>query len=163
MTAAPPDDQPLFDAVLVPHRSLSPWGFWLVMAGVTSISFIAGLVFLLQGAWPVFGFFGLDVALIYFAFRASYRSGNLYETVRLTPGELSIQRVLPSGQKRSWTFQPYWLRVHMDDPPAPGSQLTVTSHGKSLVIGAFLSPDERVEFAQALRDALARARNWSPV
>lgn len=132
------------------------------MAGVAVVSFVAGLAFLLEGAWPVFGFFGLDVALIYFAFRASYRSGHLYETVRLTRGELAIQRVLPSGQVRSWSFQPYWLRVHIDEPPVPASQLTLSSHGRSLVIGSFLSPGERVELAHALRAALSRAREWTP-
>lgn len=156
------DDPPLFSVVLTPHRSLSPWGFWLVMGGVALISFAAGLVFLLIGAWPVLGFFGVDVALVYFAFRANYRSGHLYETVRLTRSELAIQRVLPSGQTRSWSFQPYWLRVHMDEPPVPGSQLTLTSHGRSLVIGSFLSPGERVELAHALRAALSQARDWAP-
>ncbi len=162
MATPAPAEPPLFNVVLTPNRSLSPAGFWIVMVGVAAISFTAGLVFLLQGAWPVFGFFGLDVALIYFAFRASYRSGNLYETVRLTREELAIRRVLPSGQTRSWSFQPYWLRVHMDEPPVPGSQLTLTSHGKSLVIGSFLSPAERVELARALRAALSRARDWAP-
>lgn len=162
MTAPVPDDPPLFNAVLTPHRSLSPTGFWLLMGGVALVSFTAGLVFLLKGAWPVFGFFGVDVALVYFAFRASYRSGHLYETVRLTRGELSIQRVLPSGQTRSWTFQPYWLRVHIDEPAVPSSQLTLTSHGRSVAIGSFLSPAERVELARALRDALSRARDWAP-
>lgn len=162
MTAPAPDDPPLFNVVLTPHRSLSPMGFWLLMGGVALVSFTAGLVFLLKGAWPVFGFFGVDVALVYFAFRASYKSGHLYETVRLTRGELAIERVLPSGQTRSWSFQPYWLRVHIDEPPVPGSQLTLTSHGRSLVIGSFLSPGERVELARALRAALSRARDWAP-
>lgn len=162
MTVAAKDDSPLFDAVLTPHRSLSPLGFWLLMGGVTLVSFVAGLAFVLEGAWPVVGFFGLDVALVYFAFRASYKSADLYETVRLTRRELAIQRVLPSGQVRSWSFQPYWLRVHIDEPPAPGSQLTLSSHGRSLVIGSFLSPGERVEFARALRTALSQAREWAP-
>ena len=162
MATSAPDDPPLFNAMLTPHRSLSPRGFWFVMGGVALISFTAGMVFWAQGAWPVCGFFGLDVALVYFAFRASYRSGHLYETVRLTRSELAIQRVLPSGQTRSWSFQPYWLRVHIDEPPVPGSQLTLTSHGRSLVIASFLSPGERVELARALRAALSRARDWAP-
>lgn len=162
MTAPTPDDSPLFNAVLTPHRSLSPGGFWLVMGGVALFSFAAGLAFLWKGAWPVLGFLGVDVALVYFAFRANYRSGHLYETVRLTRSELAVQRVLPSGQMRGWSFQPYWLRVHIDEPPVPGSQLTLTSHGRSLAIGAFLSPGERLELANALRAALSRARDWAP-
>lgn len=151
-------DAALFDAVLLPHRSLSPVGFVVLMACVGVVSFTAGMVFLLAGAWPVVGFFGLDVALIYLAFRMSYRSGRLRETVRLTKDALTVRRILPSGAVRSWTFQPYWLRVEMDDPPEHHSQLRLTSHGQVLVIGAFLTPAERLELARALETALRRQR-----
>ncbi len=146
----------LFDAVLYPHRSLPPRGFAILMILVASVSFAAGLAFLLMGAWPVMGFFGLDVLLIYVAFRMNYRAGRTRETVRMSRAELSIQRHLPSGKMLSWSFQPYWLRVEMDDPPGDRSELALTSHGRRLVIGAFLSPAERLEVARALRAALAR-------
>ncbi len=148
----------LFDAVLVPHRSLSPGGFWLLMALISGVSFVSGMYFVLKGAWPVTGYFGLDVLLIYLAFKASYRSARLHETVRLTEDSLIVERVSPSGRRARWTFQPYWLRVEMDDPPEHASRLTLTSHGRTLVIGAFLSPDERSEVANALKDALRRCR-----
>lgn len=148
----------LFDAVLYPHRSLGPKGFWLLMGAISLVSFAAGLAFLLSGAWPVFGFFGLDVLLMYWAFKASYRSGRLRETVRLTPEALMIERVSPGGRVQRWSFQPYWLRVELDEPPRHGSQIVLASHGRRLIIGAFLSPDERGEFAVALREALDRAR-----
>ena len=146
----------LFDAVLYPHRSLPPRGFALLMILISAVSFAAGLAFLLMGAWPVMGFFGLDVLLIYVAFRVSYRSGRISETLRMSRSELSIRRILPNGKMLSWSFQPYWLRVEMDDPPRHRSELTLSSHGRRLVIGAFLSPDERIEVARALRAALAR-------
>ena len=147
-----------FDAVLVPHRSLSPGGFWLLMALISGVSFVSGMYFVLKGAWPVTGYFGLDVLLIYLAFRASYRSARLHETVKLTEDALVVERVSPSGRRARWTFQPYWLRVEMDDPPEHASRLTLASHGRSLVIGAFLSPDERFEVAKALKDALQCCR-----
>ena len=148
-----------FDAELRPHRSLSPVGFLILMLVVAGVSFAAGIVFLLQGAWPVFGFFGLDVLAVYVAFRLSYRSGRLRETVQLTEKELLVTRVLPSGRSRRWTFAPNWLQVRMDDPPRHQSQLMLSSHGQRLAIGAFLTPAERLEVAKALRDALARWRS----
>ena len=147
-----------FDAVLHPHRSLSPLGFLILMMVLSAVSFTTGIAFLLMGAWPVFGFFGLDVLLVYFAFRANYKSGLVYETLRLTRNELAVQRVLPTGESKTWSFQPYWLRVEMDDPPRYDSELRLASHGNSLVIGAFLPMDEKVEVAQALKAALARSR-----
>lgn len=151
--------QVYFDAVLRPHRSLGPLGFAVVMAVFAGLSLTFGAWFLLQGAWPVFGYFGLDLALLYIAFRVNYRGGRLYETVRLTEDALVVRRIEPHGQARSWTFQPYWLRVSMDDPPRHESQVTLSSHGQSLVVGAFLSPEERLDFAKALRAALERLRS----
>jgi len=148
----------LFDAVLQPHRSLSPPGFVVLMVAVSLICFVAGAVFVIAGAWPVMGFFGLDVLLIYVAFRVNYGAARRYETVRLTEDTLVVERVTPSGQRQTWRFQPYWLRVSMDDPPRHDSKIVLSSHGRSLVIGAFLSPSERLEFAQALRGALDKLR-----
>ena len=147
-----------FDAVLHPHRSLSPIGFLILMVVLSAVSFTTGIAFLMMGAWPVFGFFGLDVLLVYIAFRANYRSGLVYETLRLTRDELSVRRVMPSGESKSWSFQPYWLRIEMDDPPRYDSELRLSSHGNSLVIAAFLPMEEKVEVAEALKAALALAR-----
>lgn len=148
----------VFDAVLTPHRSLPPRGFVILMSAVCAVSFAAGLVFFLVGAWPVVGFLGLDVLLIYLAFRLSYRSGRCYETVSLTRAALTVSRVDARGRGRSWRFQPTWLQVVMDDPPEHHSQLTLRSHGESLSIGAFLAPEERLDLARALRRALADLR-----
>ncbi len=132
------------------------------MAAVVVISFTAGVAFMMMGAWPVFGFFGLDAALIFLAFKVNYRSARMYETVRLTEEKLTVVRVNSSGRVQRWSFQPYWLRINMDDPPREDSKLVLTSHGKSLVIGSFLSPDERVEFARALESELHKLREPPP-
>ncbi len=155
-------DPALFDAVLEPHRSLSRSGFLTLMAVVVVVSFAAGIAFALMGAWPVFGFFGLDAALIYIAFRVNYRSARMYETVRLTEDTLTVVRVDASGQVRRWSFQPYWLRVNIDDPPRRDSKLMLSSHGKSLAIGSFLAPHERLDFARALETALHKLREPAP-
>jgi uncharacterized membrane protein len=152
----------LFDAVLHPHRSLSPRGFGILMGCVGALTFGLGLGFWAIGAWPVFGLLGLDLVLLWVAFRISYRSARLYERVRLTPAELTVQRVEPDGKARAWRFQPYWLRVTMDDPPEHDSQVMLSSHGRRLVVGSFLSPEERLDFAKALGAALERARDPAP-
>jgi len=151
-----------FDAVLHPHRSLPPAGFLVLMILLSGVSFVTGVAFLMLGAWPVFGFFGLDVLLVYLAFRINYRSGRIYETVTLTESELEIRRIDPSGTTKRWTFQPYWLRIHIDDPPGYDSELTISSHGRSLVIGSFLGPDEKLDLARALAAAVARIKRAEP-
>ncbi len=155
-----PRDRTLFDAELTPHRSLSPRGFVILMSAVCAISFAAGLAFYLAGAWPVVGFLGADVLLIYLAFKINYRRGRLVERLHLTRDSLTVSRVWPGGRSRSWEFQPYWLQVEMADPPRHDSQLVLRSHGRSLVVGSFLTKEERAEVATALRTALTRVRQF---
>jgi uncharacterized membrane protein len=169
-TGEPPRTPLLFDARLTPHRSLSRFGFLILMIAVGTVSFIAGLAFFLAGAWPVVGFLGLDVALVYIAFRVTYRRARAYETLRLTRDNLLVEHVTHRGQKRTWRFQPYWLQVFMDEPASgpeigpetgpktSGGRLLLRSHGRSLEIAGFLAPAERADLARALREALARAR-----
>jgi uncharacterized membrane protein len=149
---------PLFSALLTPHRSLGPTGFMVLMGTISAISFGTGLMFYLMGAWPVMGFMGLDVALIYVAFKLNYRAGKLYETVDLTPDSLTVTRVQPSGKAQSWSFNPYWVRLRLDERVGQSSELSVASHGERLVIASFLSDPEREDFARALRAALSEAK-----
>lgn len=149
---------PLFEAVLTPHRSLSRAGFRLLMALAAAVAFGAGMMFLIAGAWPVTGFFGLDVLLIYLAFKASYRSGRLSETVRVTRDRVIVRRVPPSGRPKTWTLPSYWTRVGVDDAEAHHCRVTLNAEGRSVVVGSFLSPEERLDLAEALRRALLRSR-----
>ena len=139
-----------FRAVLTPHRSLGPTGFLVLMAALGGISFVTGLVFYLAGAWPVMGFFGLDVALVYFAFKLNYRSGRLYETVELTPAQLTWTRVHPSGRREQFDCNPYWARVNLREWPDGRTDLRIVAEGKELAFGRFLTDDERRDFARRL-------------
>lgn len=152
-----------FSAVLTPHRSLGPKGFMVLMAAVCVVSFATGLFFFLLGAWPVIGFMGLDVALIYVAFRLNFRALKLYETVDLTQDALTVTRVAPSGKSQSWSFNPYWVRLSLQPRLGRSSELSLASHGKRLVFASFLSDAEREDFASALSSALASARSTGAV
>ena len=155
---APGADNPQFSAVLTPHRSLSPRGFLIFMAALCVISFGTGLLFFLMGAWPVMGFFGLDVLLVYIAFRLNFRALRVYETVDLNPGALTVTRVDPKGREQSWRFNPYWVRLSVDERVGRSSEMSLVSHGKRLVFGTFLTDPEREDFAAALTAALREAR-----
>jgi uncharacterized membrane protein len=156
----PPGGQPpRFSAVLTPHRSLGPKGFMVLMGAICVVSFGTGLFFYLLGAWPVIGFMGLDVALIYFAFKLNFRALRLYETVDLTDDALTVTRVAPSGKTQSWSFNPYWVRLTLQPRLGRSSELSLASHGKRLVFASFLTDDEREDFASALSRALSATRS----
>ena len=149
----------LFSAVVTPHRSLSHAGFLIVMAAVGGISFVAGTAFLLLGAWPVFGFFGLDVLLVYWAFRVSYRRANAYEQVTVTPSELTVRQVNHKGRASEWTLNPVWVRLERIVHEEFGiERLFLVSHGRRFAIANFLGPREKESFAHALSAALGEAK-----
>jgi len=148
-----------FERILLPYRSLPLRGFHLLMLVLGLISLGAGILFVSLGAWPVCGFFGLDVALVYFAFRLSYRSARQRETLRLAGEELTVERVGIRGDRRLWRFQAFWVQVIFEEAPDDTNRLAIASHGQSLPIGTFLPPPVRRELAGTLRDALARWRD----
>jgi uncharacterized membrane protein len=148
-----------FERVLLPRRSLPPRGFRLLMVILVLISLAVGIGFVSIGAWPVVGFFGLDVALVYVAFRLNYRSARRSETLRLAGDAFSVERVSVHGSRRMWRFQPFWVRVILEERPDESNRLFVASHGHSLAIGDFLPPSARRELAATIREALQHWRN----
>ena len=148
-----------FDAVLTPHRSLGRKGFLILMGVIIAANFVAGMVFLLKGAWPVFGFCGLDVALVYWAFHSNYRAARAHETVQLSDDELRVRRVDRFGQGQAFSFQPYWVRLETTHQHDDTPDLFLVSHGRALEIGHVLSPVERLDFAEALRKALRELKS----
>ncbi|MCG5241960.1 DUF2244 domain-containing protein [Azospirillum doebereinerae] len=146
-----------FDAILHPHRSLGRGGFKVLMGVVVALNLAVAGVLVAYGAWPVAPFCGLDVLVLWLAFRVNYRAARSYERVRLTTADLTVQRVHWKAPERRWTFHPYWLRVSHDEAGEPGHPVTLSSHGQSVGVGAFLSPEERSAFARSLDDAL---RAW---
>ena len=158
--ALDPESQPeLFSALLTPHRSLNRNGFLLVMAFIGFVSFAAGLTFLLMGAWPVFGFFGLDVLAIWWAFRVNFRRGNATEEIRITASELRVRRISHRGRVVEWVLNPLWVRLDQKTHFEFGiEKLYLVSKGRRVSIGSFLGADEKASFAKALTAALQAAR-----
>ncbi|MDD3446009.1 MAG: DUF2244 domain-containing protein [Zavarzinia sp.] len=152
-------DRLWFDAVLSPHRSLGPRAFTLLMLCVVAISFASGMLFLMLGAWPVFGFFGLDALLIWFAFRANYRAARAFERVRLTDRDFTVERVDAKGRARRHRFEPTWARIQVEVRDEDDNELAITSHGRRFVFAKCLSPSERLALADALRAAFADRRD----
>jgi uncharacterized membrane protein len=146
-------------ATITPHRSLGSTGFLVLMLCIGALSFICGMMFLILGAWPVSGFLGLDVVLIYFAFRANFRAASAYEEVTVTASELTLRMVNPRGGVREWTLNPVWVRLDRIVHEEFGiERLFLVSRGQRLSIASFLGPDEKASFARALSTALGEAK-----
>ncbi|GGE29820.1 membrane protein [Agaricicola taiwanensis] len=154
-----PAEQLLFAAEIRPHRSLTPTGFKRLMMAVALLSAIASLPFYMMGAWPVVGFFGLDVLLLWLAFRWSYRTARAREEVSVTALELFVRKISHWGDVSEWRFNPLWVRLKREEDEDYGlMRLAILERNRSLDVGGFLSPPERADFAEAFAKALAEAR-----
>jgi uncharacterized membrane protein len=151
--------RPIFSAVLTPHRSLTPRGLLAVMALFGAASLIVGTVFFLAGAWPIAGFLGFDVALVYLAFRLSNRQACAFETVEVTREALTVRKVDARGRSQSFGLDPYWTRIEVARREWGITGLWLANRGERLAIGRFLNPAERESLAKALSAALAEARD----
>jgi len=160
-------DAPLFCARVTPHRSLSRSGFITLMVFVTVVSFAAGIMFLLMGAWPVFAFFALNALIIYWAFRVNFRRAAATEDIVVTPYEIRVRRVSHRGHVVEWTLNPMWVRLEQKSHAEFGiEKLYLVSRGRRLSVGNFLGPDEKASFAKALLEAIQAAKRgptYNPV
>src|SRR6202012_1625264 len=144
----------IFSALLTPHRSLSRTQFTVLMTFVCVVSFAAGVVFWRIGAWPVLGFFGLDVLAIYWAFKVNFRRGNASEHISVTPSELRIRRGSPRGHVSGRGLKPLWVQLDQKTHAEFGiERLYLVSRGRRVSIASFLGPDEKASFAKALMAA----------
>ena len=151
--------EPHFAARLFPHRSLTSSGFSMLMAFLGAVCVMSAMLFMKLGAWPVVGFFGVDIALVWFAFRANYRAARAFEEVAVWPHDLLVRKVSANGMIREHRFNPFFARFRIDRHAEYGiTRMSLAGEGREIDIGAFLNPPDRESFAHAFSDALARAR-----
>ena len=158
--AATPADptRPIFEALLYPRRSLGKRGYLILTIGTAAIIGAYGLVFLLLGAWPIFGFLGGEWLLFWYLFTHHHRGNARSERIRLYADHLLFERRDAKGAVVTERLQPYWLNVILERADEPDNVLYLRSHGRSILVGDFLSPDERRDLARELKDVLERNR-----
>ncbi len=152
-------DTIIFSATLSPHRSLGRRGFLVLMAFIAALWFSTGLYFWSLGAWPVMGFFGLDLVAVWVAFKLNYRAARAYEEIEVSREALVIRKVNPSGRAQEIRFNPAWVRLELEKDPEEGvTRLAIRSRESRVPVGQFLNPEDRTSFAKAFGAALAEAR-----
>ena len=153
---------PLFDLRLTPNRSFNRRHVAPLLGTVGGIFALMGLRFLLLGAWLIIPFMIADLALLGWAFRASYRSGRAYEEIRLGGDVLTVRKVSADGRAQTFAFQPFWTRVELERMSARQNRLWLASKGRKLRIGWFLAPQEREEIHALIAQGLQRYRQAMP-
>jgi uncharacterized membrane protein len=146
---------PALDLTLTPNRSFDRRHMrWLVTA-VGGIFLLGGLRFLALGAWPVLPFMVADLALLWWAFRASYAAGAGHERVTLVADALTLVRVSAQGQVRRFGFEPLFTQVQVEETPLGDAHVFLAARGRRVRVGGFLSAPERRQVGAAIDAALA--------
>lgn len=152
---------PALDLILTPNRSFDrahvPW----LVGGVGAIFLVGGLRFLALGAWPILPFMLIDVALLWWAFRASYAGGRGHERVLLLGDELTLHRVSARGAEKRFGFEPLWTRVQVEETPLGDAHVFLAARGRRVRVGQFLSAPERRQVGAAIAAALSAYRTPS--
>ena len=142
------------DLTILPYRSLSKKDFRNLMFCVAFIFFSIGGYFWYLGAWPVFGFIGLDVALLYYAFKINYKSGEIFETLKIEKETFLITRNFPSGKQQSWNLEPYWASVELNSQKRNEENLILKSKDKVVLVGSFLNYNDKRKLFDRIQEAI---------
>ena len=145
--------------VIRPHRALT-WPEakrWLYLLSLLPAS--SGVLFLAYGAPLVLPFAGLEIGLLWAAFYYVIYTGQWREVVRLQGEQLIIEK----GRERpleTYRFERHWVRVELRGAPYRGypNRLCLTSHGREVYLGHFLTDGERAELARSLINAIHKTR-----
>lgn len=160
MESSPPVGAPiLFEATIVPYRSLSPRGLRILIVAIAACSALTVLRFLLLRAWPVVAFSVVEVAFAILLLRLNARRARQSELVLLTEAGLHLIRTDASGRKQTENLPHGWLNVVLEDVPGRVPRLLLVARELRREIGATLGEAEKRDLAAALSAALYRLRN----
>ncbi len=150
--------------VIWPYRSLSPKGFKIIMLIIGGMMLSMGLVFFLIGAWPVIGFMGLELLVLYAAFKLNYKAARRQEKLLADKQTFRIERTSPDGDINIDELPSPWLKARLDPSQDPAEsdrrqqKIIVSTHGKSAEIGAFLHPAEKKALLPEINKMIDRAQ-----
>jgi uncharacterized membrane protein len=149
----------LFEATIVPHRSLSPRGLAILLGVITALCGLTALRFWMIGAWPVVGFSVLEVGLALFLIQLNARGARATELVLLSEDDLRIVRIDARGRRQELCLSSAWLNVVVEEAPGKVPKLVLAARNVREEIAAVLGEAEKRDLAAALAAALHRRRN----
>jgi len=158
-TAPMDTDATLFEAMIIPHRSLSPRGLRVLIAVIAVLSLLLVLRFWLIGAWPVAGFGVIEIGLAVFLLSLNARRARASELVAISRAVVRITRTGSDGRRAECVLPLAWLNAVLEEAPGRVPRLLLVQRGRREEIAAQLGEAEKRDLWSALRDALHDARN----
>ena len=143
-----------FTLVARRNNSLSPNGRIAVLGSLFLLSFLISLAFALRGAWLILPFAGLEMFVLFLAFRCIARHAGDFESLSIQGDRVLIER-WERGEVSRYEFNRYWAQVVLEAPgPGRRAVLALRSHGRQVEFGRHLTEEQRSALAGAIRDQL---------
>jgi uncharacterized membrane protein len=149
----------VFEAVIVPHRSLSPRGLAILIAVLVALCGLVGLRFWLIGAWPVACFGAVEIGLAVLLLWLNATRARASELILLSEDALRIVRTDRRGRRAERVLSVGWLNARLEEPPGQVPRLLLVAHGVREEIATSLGEIEKRDLSKALADALHRLRS----
>jgi uncharacterized membrane protein len=149
---------PVFEALVVPHRSLSRTGAMVVVGALVVLSALVVLRFWLWGAWPVVAFSVLEVPLLVVLLAINQRRARASELIMLDAAQLTVIRTDAAGRRKQESLPAAWLRIDLDSTRGV-PRVVLSSRGRGCEVGAFLHEPDKMSLFGALEKALHDIKN----
>jgi uncharacterized membrane protein len=149
----------VFEALIVPHRSLSPRGLAILMTVIGALCALIVLRFWLIGAWPVAGFGVVEIGLAIFLLRLNANRARARELILLSEQALRIVRTDQHGRREERVLATGWLNAVIEEPAGKVPRLLLVARGVREEIATTLGEVEKRDLWVALREALHRLHN----
>jgi len=153
-----PAQQPVFQALIVPHRSLTRKAALIIVGVLFGLSVAVALRFWLWGAWPVAAFSLLDVPLLVVLLAINQGQARASELIMLDADQLTVIRTDPAGRRKQEMLPAAWLRVDLEATNGI-PRIVARSHGRGCEVGSFLHEFEKISLFEALQTAVYHAKN----
>ena len=125
---------------ITPYQSCSKSVFLIL--GIIFISWISlfSIFLIIQGAWPVSIFLGLEYLVIYFLIRLYFKDKNIKDEISIDQKEISIKKYKGDKLLHSSKFSTYWSKVFFTKFKNK-SKLSIRESDKETEVATFLHTD----------------------
>ena len=135
------------------NNSLSSIGRRFVFGFILTVSLGIAVAFsLVFGAWPIMPFAGIEMVVLYLAFRYMDRHAGDYERITIRGDSVAIE-VREGSRVTRHELNRCWAQVVCE---ADGVRLALRSHGRDVEVGRHMRDEQRADMARELKRELRR-------
>ena len=152
-------DEPLFEITLWPYRSLSNKGFVTTIL-ILCMGFMVPLTAFFGTAifWAVLVPIVLAVWGLWTAIQRTNTDATLTESLKIWPDLIAVYRKNPRSEDQFWHAHPSFVQINMRENREVENYITLSGGNREIELGAFLTPEERLDLFQTLDRELHKAK-----